>query len=457
MDAVEMLAAVVVGAALAGAGLWLMFRNSANAAFDRGRAEVQSELAAATERFKARDEQLASCRAQLNEAQVSSREATAEIRDLTARKTGLETEVEQVHKAHQEKLAALDEAQEQLKATFENLANEILETKAKKFTEQNQQNLEGLLKPLREQIKEFDKKVSESSTKASEGRVSLLTEIKNLKELNQRITEEASKLTNALTGQSKTQGIWGELILERVLEKSGLEKGREYETQVSITSEDGSRSLPDVILHLPEGRDMVIDSKVSLKAYERFTSAENDDIRAAALSEHVASLRRHIKDLSNKAYEKLAGVRTLDFVLMFVPIEAAFSEAARHDDSLYDDALARNIVIVTPTTLLATLRTVENIWRYEHQSQNAQLIAKKAGDLYDKLVGFVSDLEELGKRLTTTQKSYDAAVNKLSAGRGNLIRRAEEMKSLGASTSKSLPESLVARAGADVTLLESGR
>ena len=355
----------------------------------------------------------------------------------------LKTKLSEQATHHQEKLALLEEARSNLTLSFKQLAQEIFEAKQANFRDQSKEQLDGLLKPLNDRLKDFQARVETAYSEESRERFSLRNELKSLREMNTKISEDALNLTKALKGESKTQGTWGEVVLERVLEKSGLTKGREYDTQMSLKSDEGSRYQPDVIVHLPEGKDIIIDSKVSLTAYERMSSTDDEMVRSQALAEHVQSMRSHLKMLSEKSYHQLEGVRSLDFVLMFVPVEAAFSVGVQSDESLFADAFSRNIVIVTPTTLLVTLRTIENIWRYERQSANAQEIAKRAGGLYDKLVGFVADMEVIGNRLQSVQTVYDDAVRKLSSGRGNLIRRAESMRQLGAESSKSLPKSWV--------------
>jgi len=354
------------------------------------------------------------------------------------------TQHQTLQKHHDENLGLLETARDQMKHEFSTLAQNIFDEKGKKFTEQNQHNLSHLINPLKEQIKTFEQKVQDTYEKESRDRMSLSHEIKHLKSLNQQISQDAINLTQALKGDTKAQGTWGEVVLERVLEISGLKKGREYETQVSLKDDDNKAYQPDVIVHLPDNKDIIIDSKVSLVAYERLQSGDETQ-----LSAHLQSLRNHIKLLSDKQYQKLKGVQTLDFVLMFVPIEPALTLAMQADDGLFNDALSRNIVLVTPTTLLATLRTIQNIWRFEHQNQNALKIAQRAGDLYDKFVSFVEDMKDIGKRMDTTQKSYDAAMNKLKEGRGNLIKRAEDIKAMGASTSKKLCDTMVLDAQQD--------
>jgi DNA recombination protein RmuC len=355
----------------------------------------------------------------------------------------LETTLSEQQQQADEKLELLKDAKESLHDSFKILANDIFEAKQKEFKAQSKEQLSGVLDPLHERIKAFEKRVEKTYADEARERFSLVKEVRQLQELNSRIAQDAVNLTNALKGESKTQGIWGEIVLERVFERSGLEKGREYEIQVSLKNEDGRRMQPDAIVRLPEGKDVVVDSKVSLTAYERFCSAEDEQSRSDALKAHVTSLRQHIRQLSEKDYQALEGIRTLDFVLLFVPIEAAFSVAVTADGDLFSDAFNKNIVIVAPSTLLATLRIIQNIWRFEQQNKNAQEIATRAGALYDKFVNFVSDLELIGTRIDSTQVAYQDAFKKLVSGKGNLVKRAEDMKALGAKVSKSLPQNLV--------------
>ena len=365
---------------------------------------------------------------------------------LQTRISELETRLEDERKNAEEKLSLLQEARDQLKLEFQNVANKIFEDKSQKFTEQNKENIEGVLKPMREQLVDFKKKVEDVYDKESKDRVSLLSEIVHLKSLNERISEDAINLTNALKGQSKTRGSWGEMILERVLEESGLHKGREYEVQTMYASGEGQRRHPDVIVHLPEGKDIVIDSKVSLTAYEKYCSADTDEKREKRLKEHLFSIRTHIKTLSDKRYEELDGISTLDFVIMFLPVEGAFWAAIESEQELFNEAFDKNIMLVSPSTLLATLRIINNIWRYEDQNKNALIIAKKAGDLYDKFVGFVEALDDVGLKLDKAQDSYKMARNRLVDGKGNLVRRTEELLQLGVKAQKELPEGLVVQA-----------
>lgn len=364
---------------------------------------------------------------------------------LQAKLSESETRREDERRSSEEKLTLLKEARDQLKMEFQNLANKIFEDKSQKFTDQNKENIEGVLKPMRDQLLDFKKKVEDVYDKESKDRISLREEVKHLRDLNERISEDADNLTKALKGQSKIRGSWGEMILERVLEESGLQKGREYEVQAMYTSEAGQRRHPDIIVHLPEGKDIVIDSKVSLTAYEKYCSAETEEKRDKRLKEHILSIRTHIKGLSEKRYEELEGIKTLDFVLMFLPIEGAFWTAIESEQSLFNEAFDKNIMLVSPSTLLATLRIINNIWRYEDQNKNALIIAKKAGDLYDKFVGFVEALDDVGQKIDKARESYQTARNRLTDGRGNLVRRSLELRQLGVKAQKELPESLVAQ------------
>ncbi|MBT9532010.1 MAG: DNA recombination protein RmuC, partial [Pseudomonas sp.] len=322
-----------------------------------------------------------------------------------------------------------------------------------RFADSSQQRLGQLLDPLKERIQAFEKRVEESYQQEARERFSLGKELERLQQLNQRLGDEATNLTRALKGQ-KTQGNWGELVLEQVLEHAGLSKGREYLTQVSLSSADGQRFQPDVIIQLPGDKQVVIDAKVSLTAYQALVASEDEVSRGLALKQHVLSLRSHLKGLSVKDYQRLEGLHSLDFVLLFVPIEAAFAAALQGDPGLFQEAYDQHIVIVSPTTLLATLRVIDSLWRQERQSLNAREIAERAGALYDKFVAFVGDLDEVGSRLQQLDKAYAAARNKLTEGRGNLVSRAENLKLLGARASKSLPAELLERAGGEPALDE---
>ena len=341
-----------------------------------------------------------------------------------------------------EQKAELSEMQTTFRDEFRNLANDILEEKSKKFTEQNREKLDQLLKPLGDKIQSFQKQVEEAHKEDIKGRSALGQHLKMLQEVNHKMSEEAKNLTKALKGDTKQQGNWGEMILERILEKSGLTKGREYETQESIRNEDGRSQQPDVVVYLPDEKRLVIDSKVSLNAYEAYSSAEDMPEQQQAVKKHISSLRNHVRGLSNKDYAKLHGANSPDFILMFIPIESAFGLAMQNEPSLYNDAFDKNIIIVSPTTLLATLATIENVWKQEYQNQNAMEIAKRGGLLYDKFVGFVDNLNEVGQRIDQTQQAYDHAMKQLSTGRGNLVGQAEKLREMGASSSKQLPDSL---------------
>ena len=357
-----------------------------------------------------------------------------------------ETELEAERRQSADKLSTLQQSTQEAKAVlsdqFKNLANEILEEKSRRFAEQNQQNLNTLLKPLQEKLTDFRKQVDETYQSEARERFALKQEVEKLAGLNLRMTDETRALTNALKGESKTQGDWGELVLETILENSGLRKGEEYLVQDTQTISDGSRLQPDVVIRLPESKHLVIDSKVSITAYTRYMQSDDEDVKVSELNSHVLSIKQHIQGLSAKNYQDLYGVGSIDFVLMFIPIEPAFLAAMRHAPEIYQDALKKNIVIVCPSTLLATVRTVAHLWRQEQQNRNAQEIARQCASLYDKFVGFVEDLDKVGQRLEQAQSSYTDAVGKLKTGRGNLIRTAENVKKLGVKPNKSLPSKL---------------
>jgi len=369
----------------------------------------------------------------------------AELRRLEARCAGLAAELREQQDSHQQRLNDLQGSRDELRAQFAEMATKIFDEREQRFAQTSQQHLGQLLDPLKERIQSFEKRVEESYQQEARERFSLGKELERLQQLHQRLTAEAPNLTQALKGQ-KTQGNWGELILERVLEHAGLEKGREYQTQVSLKSADGERFQPDVLIMLPGDKQVVVDSKVSLTAYQQYVNASETDVAQAALKQHVLSLRSHVKGLSSKDYNRLDGLHSLDFVLVCVPLAAAFSAALQAEPNLFQEAFDRQIVIVSPTTLLATLRVIDSLWKQERQSQNAREIAERAGWLYDKFVLFIQDLDELGNRLQQVDKAYAAARNKLCEGRGNLISRSEQLKLLGARASKSLPADLLERA-----------
>ncbi len=387
-------------------------------------------------------DQLDTVRIQAQEdANVLRKEKDFFQNELTARNV----EFINLEKRIEEKTEELATLQEKFTKDFELVANKILEEKSSKFTLQNQENLDKILKPFQEKIQSFEKKVDANQIATAERSSALREQIKNLTALNEQMSKEANNLTKALKGDNKTQGNWGELVLERVLEKSGLEKDREYFVQQSFTTEEGSRVLPDIVIHLPDNKRMIIDSKVSLSAYERFVNEEDDILRDQALKEHIASLKRHIVQLSDKNYQDLYQVESPDFVLLFIPIEPAFAIAINTDNQLYNQAFEKNIVIVTPSTLLATLRTIDSMWNNEKQQQNALEIATQAGRLYDQFVNLTDDLIKVGTQLRTVQGSYDTTMKKLT-GQGNLIKKVENLKKLGIKQKKHLNDKLLDRA-----------
>lgn len=351
-----------------------------------------------------------------------------------------------------EKLALLQDARNQLTHQFQTLAQDILEEKSRRFSEQNQTALGQMLEPLRSRLQEFQGKVETAYVSESKDRSALAEQVRQLMGLNQQLNQRASDLTRALTSQNKAQGNWGELVLERVLEASGLRRGQEYEVQESHVREDGTRAQPDVVIHLPEGRHLVVDAKMSLNAYLDHVNADDDVSREAATRRHLDSVRAHIKGLSEKSYQDLYGIKSLDFVLMFIPVEPAFMLATSQDAELWQDAWKRNVLLVSPSTLLFVVRTVAHLWRQEQQTRNAQDIARRGAELYDKFVGFAEALEQVGSRLQQAQKAYDDAHKRLASGRGSLVRQAEMLRELGVKPSKQLSEPL--REAADPALPE---
>ena len=384
----------------------------------------------------------------LSKIESEREEIRREKEFLNSELTRKNTEYENLQIHNLKRDEELAKQQEQLRKDFELMASKILDEKSEKFTLQNKENIKNILNPLQEKIQVFEKKVEDTQKESISMHSALKEQLLGLKDLNQQMTKAATNLTRALKGDSKMQGNWGELVLERVLEKSGLEKDREYFVQQSFTTAEGSRVLPDVVLHLPDNKRMVIDSKVSLTDYERYVNADDDD-RPQFLKAHVNSIRKHVDQLSEKKYEDLYDIQSPDFVLMFIPIEPAFAIAINDDNSLYNKAFEKNIVIVTPSTLLATLRTIDTMWNNEKQQQNAIEIARQAGALYDKFEGLVSDLTGVGKKIDDAKKDYSSAMNKLVEGKGNLITSVQKLKKLGAKAKKSLPEAIVKRAKID--------
>ena len=357
-----------------------------------------------------------------------------------------EVDFENLWERHKEQKNEITELQEKFTKEFENLANKILEEKSAKFTEQNSVNMKNILLPLQDKIQGFEKKVEQTHKESIDYHAALRQQIVGLSEMNAQMSKETLNLTKALKGDSKMQGNWGELVLERVLEKSGLEKGREYEVQQSFTNNDGNRVFPDVVINLPDGKKMIVDSKVSLVAYEKWINEESEILKIDFLKEHVSSIKRHVEQLGSKNYHDLYQIESPDFVLLFIPIEPAFAIALNEDATLYNKAFDKNIVIVTPTTLLATLRTIDSMWTNQKQQENAFEIARQAGALYDKFEGFVTDLVRIGNKIKDTKTEYESAMSKLVDGRGNLISSVEKLKKMGAKAKKSLPENIVARA-----------
>lgn len=416
----------------------------------------ESELAAQRERLLGlgaeraeavgRVEALTGERARLiDELQQSRKEAQA----AAERNAALDSRLREQAKASEEKLALLGEAETRLREAFQNLAQRILEERAQRFGEQSREQIGGLVEPLKEQLKAFAESVKQTHDAGQRERVVLGEQIEALKRLNQQISEDAINLTRALKGESQTQGAWGELVLERVLEASGLQAGREYELQTAFKDEDGGRPRPDVVVRLPENRALVIDSKVSLVAYERLVSASDEAGQGAALRELLVSLRRHIDGLSARRYESLPGLESLDFVLMFIPVEAAFIEAVRADAQLYQYALQRNISLVSPSTLLATLRTVAYLWKLERQNQNAQEIARRGALLHDNFVLLVEELQNIGSHLDKAQGAHASAVRRLTdGGKGSVLLQVRSLAEMGAPARKRLPDGLVAQASA---------
>ncbi len=405
----------------------------------------QNELLLSDKRVA--EESIRSLKVQLETNSLLVREKDAVILDLNRQLSVKSTEYTGLLEKLQEQKADIEKLQDKFRIEFKNLANEILEEKTQKFTEQNKIKLDEILKPLGEKIRDFEKKVEETYDKESKQRFSLEREIKSLTDLNQQISKEASNLTKALKGQAKTRGNWGEIILESILEKSGLTLDREFFIQQSYTNEHGKRMQPDVIVAYPGERNVVIDSKVSLIAYERYASAETKDEQDLAARDHLLSVRNHISDLSSKNYQDIYALKSLDFVMLFMPIEPAYMLAMQYDPNLWNWAYDRRILLISPTNLIAALRMIANLWRVEYQNKNAMEIARQSGELYDKFTGFLEDLQDIGSKIDATRKVYDASMNKLSTGKGNLIRRVETIKSLGAKAGKEIPKSLLEQAG----------
>lgn len=406
----------------------------------------KSETSRLEERNSNLDEQLNETEQKLEALQQEKENQLKEERDRSAdldrQLAGLKSDYSSLQEKLAEQKGELAEMQEQFKAHFENLANKILEEKSEKFTKQNKESLDQLLNPLGLKLEEFKKKVEETYEKGTQERSGLREQIKNMVQLNQQMSEDAKNLTKALKGDSKAQGNWGEVVLASILEKSGLRKDEEYFTQQSETTDDGRRLQPDVVVKLPDEKFLIVDSKVSLTAFERFTSADDEKEAQSALKQHVLSVKAHVKGLSDKNYPQIYADKTPDFVLLFIPVEPAFAAALQSEPNLYNEAFEKNIVIVSPSTLLATLFTINTIWKRDRQNKYALEIADRGGALYDKFVLFAESLEDVGQRIEQTQKSFNEAKSRLSEGSGNVIRQVEMLKELGAKATKQLPESM---------------
>ncbi len=453
-DLLWLLAALIIGFILGFLPAILLVKNRINAARVAGRHDLATDLAILEERLARREEQLQQQYVELQAMGSKLENLVQAGTALEKKNVQLETERKAEFLRSEENLQVLNETKKELQIQFENLANQIFAEKTKTFANQSKANLDTILTPFKETIAAFEKKVTEVYSAEGRERHSLIKEVQRLQELNKKIGEDAENLTKALKGDTRTQGLWGEIILERILEESGLRKGLEYDAQGGYRDTAGKLLKPDVIIHLPEKKEIIIDSKVSLVAYEKYVRAEEEEERERAVKEHLMSINAHLKGLESKRYDELPGVKSLDFVLMFVPIESAFMLAIDKDSEIFRKAFDQNIMIVSPSTLLVTLRTIQNIWRYEYQNKNALEIADKAGSLYDKFVSFVADLEKIGDQISNTQKSYDGAHNKLVSGKGNLISRAQTLIDLGVKSRKKLQASVLQEAGENVPLVE---
>ncbi|MCF8322948.1 MAG: DNA recombination protein RmuC, partial [Flavobacterium sp.] len=395
------------------------------------------------------EENINGLKQQLNLVNSEKETIRNEKEAITIQLTKKEVDLDNLWQRNKEQKEEVEKLQEKFTKEFENLANKILDEKSNKFTEQNKENMKNILSPLQEKIQLFEKKVEDTHKESIDYHAALRQQIVGLSKINEQMSKETINLTKALKGDSKMQGNWGEWILENVLNKSGLEKDREYFVQQSHINADGQRVFPDVVINLPDGKKMIVDSKVSLTAYEKFINEEDDDLKNGFLKEHVSSIKRHVEQLGNKNYQDLYQIESPDFVLLFIPMEPAFALALNEETTLYNKAFEKNIVIVTPSTLLATLRTIDSMWTNQKQQENAFEIARQAGALYDKFEGFVADLIKIGKKIDESKVEYQGAMNKLVDGSGNLIKRVENLKKMGAKTQKSLPENILNRATKD--------
>lgn len=412
-------------------------------------AQSKSDKASLEEKINGLLQQIEQLKNQMSQTIQEREKIRTEKEALAIQLSKKETDFDNLWERHKEQKEEVEKLQEKFTKEFENLANKILEEKTVKFTEQNKENLKNILSPLQDKIQLFEKKVEDTHKESIDYHAALRQQILGLREMNEQMSKETLNLTKALKGDSKMQGNWGELVLERVLEKSGLEKGREYEVQQSFVTEEGNRLFPDVVINLPDGKKMIVDSKVTLTAYERYINTEDETEKTQFLKEHLIAIKRHVDQLSEKNYHDLYQMESPDFVLLFIPIESAFALALNEDTSLYNKAFEKNIVIVTPSTLLATLRTIDSMWTNQKQQENAVEIARQAGALYDKFEGFVSDLVKIGKKMDEAKVEYGNAMNKLFDGKGNLINSVEKLKKMGAKAKKTLPENILQRASKD--------
>lgn len=443
------LLAAIIGFLLGLLVLWSIYRSKVNN-LSRHNIELERKLAVEVERSENKDARMEELNNTVSERENTNKYLQKEVENSKVTVAELVTKLDEERKSMQEKMVLLEQAETKMTNAFENLSNKILEEKSKKFTDQNKLNIGEVLNPLREQLGDFRKKIEDVYDKETKDRLSLYHEITSLKSLNEKMSQDAINLTRALKGESKKRGDWGEVILERVLEESGLKNGREYEVQGSYRNDAGKLYYPDVVVHLPNNRDVIIDSKISLNAYERYYSAPDEQDKQLALKEHLVSIRKHVSDLQGKSYDELVGINSLDMVLMFVAIEPALMLAFENDEQLFQDAFKSGIFLVSPSTLSMNLQLIQNMWRYEYQNLNAKEIAKKAGDMYEKFSGFVESLEDVGDKLGKAQSAYDTAYNRLVDGRGNLISRAEAIRKLGdLKTNKKLSGDLVNKALTD--------
>lgn len=426
------------------------FRTKSNKVLDNEEVRIlEEEREEAMQQVSKLEERNGNLSEQLNTVSREQKDTIQRANEGERRLAQLKADYRNLKERLGEQKEEMQRLQDHFKEEFENLANKILEQKTKKFTEQNKEKLDQLLRPLSKKLEEFKREVKESHKEDMKGRSALSQHLKQLKELNKQMGEEAQNLTSALKGDTQKQGSWGEVILERILERSGLRKNREYEVQVSQRDGDNQLKRPDAVVYLPDKKYMVIDSKMSLVAYERYASADDKEEKEQALKAHLNSIRTHIRDLSAKNYQHLFEKRSPDFVLMFIPIESAFGAAFKESPTLYNYAFERNIVIVSPTTLLATLATINNVWKREYQNQNAQKIAERGGRLYDKFALFVDSLEDVGMRIRQSQESYNTAMKRLKTGRGNLVGQANKLQKLGVSNSKELDDKYKPHPSAD--------